>query len=216
MDVAIHYEDDELRIVKVAGMGPIDNNAYVISCRSTGEAVIIDAPAEPQKLLNELGDVKVKAIFITHRHSDHTVGLEEVKNHTGAPVASHTDAAPGLPFSPDFQLKDGETYDVGKVRLLAKHTPGHSPGAMCLLTGKHLFTGDTLFPGGPGHTGSPEAFRQVKDSIVGKLMPLDDDTAVYPGHGGDTTIGKARQEIKAFDSKSHRADLCGSVEWMNS
>ena len=212
----LHYEDSEVRLVKVPHMGQLDNNSYILSCQKTGEAVIIDAPAEPEKLLREVGDVKVNAIIITHRHGDHTAGLQEVKDDTGAPVAAHTDDAQALPMPPEIQLNDGDTYQVGNVRLSAMHTPGHTPGALCLLTGKLLFTGDTLFPGGPGRTGSPEAFRQVKDSIALKLLTLPDDTAVYPGHGTDTTIGEARRQIQEFDSRPHPNDLHGDVEWLKS
>ena len=212
----LHYQDNEIRIVKVPHMGPVDNNAYILSCQATGEGVIVDAPAEPEKLLSELGDVKVKAIIITHRHEDHTASLQEMRRRTGAPVAAHPDDAPALPVVPDFQLQDGDTYQVGNIQLLAIHTPGHTEGALCLLTGRHLFSGDTLFPGGPGRTNSPEAFRQVKDSIARKLLPLPDETAVYPGHGDDTTLAKAREEIQIFDSRPHPDNLCGGVEWLKS
>jgi len=212
--VPLHYEDDELRITKVLHMGPIDNNGYILTCKQTGETVIIDAPAEPEKLLKELGDIVPKAIIITHRHGDHTAGLKEMKEATGAPIAAHPDDAPELPVPVDLELRDGDVYQVGKVGLKAMHTPGHTPGALCLLTGSRLFSGDTLFPGGPGYSGSPEAFRQVKDSVVQKLLPLSDDVAVYPGHGDDTTIGRSREEINVFDSKSHRDDLCGDVQWL--
>ena len=212
----LHFEDSELRIQKVAHMGPIDNNGYIVSCRVTNEAVIVDAPAEPEKLLRELGDAKIKAIIVTHRHGDHTAGLGEIKQGTGAPVASHPDDAPSLPVPTDFHLNDGDVFQVGKVQLLAVHTPGHTPGALCLLAGKHLFSGDTLFPGGPGNTGSPEAFRQVKNSITTKLLPLSDETVVYPGHGEDGTIGQARQEIRIFDSRQHSDNLCGNVVWVKS
>ena len=158
----------------------------------------------------------MKAIIITHRHGDHTASLEEMKSRTGAPVAAHPDDAPALPVAPNFQLQDGDTYQVGNIQLLAIHTPGHTPGALCLLAGKHLFSGDTLFPGGPGRTNSPEAFRQVKDSIARKLLPLPDETAVYPGHGDDTTLAKSREEIRIFDSIPHPDNLCGDVEWLKS
>ena len=212
----VHYEDDKIRIVKVGGMGSIDNNSYILSCQQTGEGIIIDAPEEPEKVLREVGNVKVKAIIITHRHGDHTAGLREVKDQTKAPIASHPEDAPELPLSADFQLKDGDVYDIGKVQLTAIHTPGHTQGALCLHIGKHLFTGDTLFPGGPGQTRSAEAFRQVKDSVSKKLLALPDDTAVYPGHGKDTTIGKSREEVRVFDSKSHPDNLYGNVEWEKS
>ena len=210
------YGDEEVRIVKVAHMGPVDNNGYILSCRATGDGVIIDAPAEPEKLIAEVGDVKVKAIIITHRHGDHTAGIRDIMDRTGAPVVAHPDDAQALPVAPDLQLKDGDTYRVGKVELLAMHTPGHTPGGLCLFTGKHLFSGDTLFPGGPGRTGSPEAFRQVKASITRKLLPLAVETTVYPGHGLDTTIGQARDDIKIFDSRAHPESLCGDVEWLKS
>ena len=215
--MAVHYEDQDVRIVKVPHMGPYENNGYFLTCRKTGEAVIIDAPLEPEKLFSELGDSKVKAIIITHRHADHTASLQEMRDRTGAPViVAHPDDATALPLAADQQLRDGDTYQVGNVQLLSMHTPGHTPGAICLLTGNHLFSGDTLFPGGPGKTGSPEAFKQVKDSIMRKLMPLADNIAVYPGHGEDTTIGEAREQIRIFDSKSHPDDLSGNVDWLSS
>ena len=211
-----HFEDSALRLVKVSGMGPIDNNGYILSCRHTGEAVIIDAPDEPEKLLKEIGDVKIKAIIITHRHGDHTAGLRIIKDRTRVPIIAHPEDANDLPLPTDAQLKDGETFQVGDIQLLAMHTPGHTPGALCLLTGNHLFSGDTLFPGGPGGTRSPQAFQQVKDSITRKLLPLPDETAVYPGHGADTKISTTREEMRIFDSKPHPGDLCGSVEWVRS
>lgn len=212
----VNFEDSRMRIVKVPHMGPIDNNSYVLSCVETGEAVIIDAPEEPEKLLRELGNVNVKAIIITHQHGDHTAGLKQMTESTGAPVVSHAEDASAIPISPSVQLKDGDTFQVGKLQLLAKHTPGHTPGAMCLLTGSHLFTGDTLFPGGPGKTRSPEAFKQVKDSIVRQLLPLSDDTVVLPGHGDDGIIGKSRELIRDFDSRTHPDDLFGDVDWLKS
>ena len=242
--MSVQFEDNNLRIIKVAHMGPVDNNGYILSCRRTGDAVIIDAPAEPEKLLGEVGDSKIKAIIITHRHGDHTAGLGEVRERTGASTGAHPEDAPAIPGQTaglgevrertgastgahpedapaipgqaDFQLKDGDTYQVGEIQLKALHTPGHTPGGICLVVGNHVFSGDTLFPGGPGATRAPEDFRQVVNSIRRKLMPLPDETAVYPGHGDDTTIGNSREEIKTFDSRSHPDDLCGHVQWLNS
>ena len=126
------------------------------------------------------------------------------------------DSASGLPIVPTVTLLDDDIYGVGNLELRAIHTPGHTPGALCLLVEKHLFAGDTLFSGGPGRTGSPDAFRQIKDSIDRKLMGLDKDTVVYTGHGDQTTIGEAQNEISVFDSKTHSEDLCGNVVWLTS
>ncbi len=210
-----HYVDSIMEVRKVPEMGPIGNNGYLIRCNETGDAVIIDTPAEPEKLLAELGDASIKSIIITHRHGDHTAGLEEIKSATQAPIASHADDAEAIPIAPDMVLRDGDVLEVGNLKLQIIHTPGHTPGAVCILAGDRLFTGDTLFPGGPGRTASPDNFRQVKHSIEQKLMPLSDSVAVYPGHGGDdTTIGDARNQMRDFDSRTHDPDLCGDVQWL--
>ena len=209
-----HYVDSAMEVRKTPEMGPIGNNGYLIRCKETGDAVIIDAPAEPEKLLAEIGDATIKAIIITHRHGDHTAGLEEIKSATQAPVASHPEDATAIPMPPDMVLRDGDILEVGKVALKIIHTPGHTPGAICILAGDRLFSGDTLFPGGPGRTASHDNFLQIKSSITQKLMPLSDSVAVYPGHGDDTTIGSARGEIGDFDSRSHSPELCGDVQWL--
>jgi glyoxylase-like metal-dependent hydrolase (beta-lactamase superfamily II) len=113
-------------------------------------------------------------------------------------------------------LEDGDTLKLGTVKMLVLHTPGHSPGSICLLTGKHLFAGDTLFPGGPGHTANPATFKLIINSITQKLFVLPDNTNVYPGHGAGTTIGRAKQEFAEFSSRSHTDDLYGDVTWHTS
>ena len=204
--------DGEVRINKI-NMGSYDNNGYILVCPETNEGVIIDTPAEPEKLLNEIGDVKIGHIIITHNHQDHLLGFGEITSRVDAAVGIGTNDAGALPKLPDIKLEDGDIIKFGNRELQVLSTPGHTDGAICLLVGKHLFSGDTLFPGGPGRTGSPEAFRQVIDGITRKLLVLPDDTAVYPGHGLDTTIGAARREYQDFASRPHGPDTCGEVTW---
>ena len=207
----LHY-DAEVKITKI-NMGPYNNNGYIVICPDTNEGIIIDTPAEPEKLLGAIGDVQIKSILITHKHQDHLLGFDEITGAVQVPVGIGTDDADGLPRPPQIDLKDGMVIKFGNQEMTVLDTPGHTEGATCFLIGKHLFSGDTLFPGGPGKTRSPEAFQQVVDSITKKLLVLPDDTAVYPGHGDDTTIGKAREEYQGFASKPHRPDLFGEVTW---
>ena len=207
-----HY-DGELKITKI-NMGPYNNNGYIVICPETNEGVIIDTPAEPEKLLGAIGDVQIKSILITHKHQEHLLGFDEITGPEQVPVGIGTDNADGLPRPPQLDLKDGMVIKFGNQEMTVLDTPGHTEGATCFLIGKHLFSGDTLFPGGPGKTRSPEALQQVIDSITKKLLVLPDDTAVYPGHGDDTTIGKAREEYQVFASKPRDPGLFGDVAWL--
>lgn len=180
--------------IKKFEVGSFENNCYILVCLESGEGIIIDPAAEGRKILNEAKDLKVKAILITHGHGDHIGALETVKNETGAPVGIHADDAPRLPLTPDFYLKDGDEIPFGKLKLKVLHTPGHSPGGVCLLVGKHLISGDTIFPGGPGNTAIPGAnYSRIIKSIWEKIFILPDDTIVYPGHGANTTVGEEKR-----------------------
>ena len=212
--MSLHYEG-EVNITKV-NMGPYDNNGYILTCPETNQGILIDTPAEPEKLLNEIGDVEITAILITHNHQDHLLGFNEITGAVDAPVGiGPADAGP-LPKAPDIDLSDGEVVKFGNQELRMLHTPGHTEGATCFLVGKHLFSGDTLFPGGPGKTRSPEALTQIINSITGKLLALPDDTAVYPGHGLDTTIGEARRRYQDFASRPHAEGMFGDIDWLAS
>jgi len=210
----LHY-DGEIKITKI-NMGPYNNNGYIVVCPETQEGVIIDTPAEPEKLLNELGDIRIKAILITHGHQDHLLGFDEIRSSVGAIVASGENDASLLPTPPEIGLKDGAVIQFGHRSIQAIFTPGHTEGSTSFLVGKHLFSGDTLFPGGPGKSRTPEAFQQEINSITTKLLVLPDETAVYPGHGDDTTIGEARAQYQSFASRSHPDDLHGDVSWLES
>ena len=210
----LHYDGD-LRITKI-NMGPLDNNGYIVVCPETNEGIIIDTPAEPEKLLNAIGDVKIKSILITHRHQDHLAGFGQITDSVDATVGIGAEDMSALPRPPELELNDGDVVTFGNRGLQVLATPGHTDGARCFLYGHHLFSGDTLFPGGPGRTGSAEALRQIIDSITRKLLVLPDETAVYPGHGDDTTIAEARREYQVFASQPHPADLQGDVTWLGS
>ncbi len=211
--MAVHYEDEGVRIHKIVA-SPYDNNAYIIVCKSTGKSLIIDTPRDADLVLAEAAGTDVTAVAITHGHRDHIEGYDAFRAGLTAPFGLHLEDTPRLePNAPEFHLEDGETLQVGELSLELLHTPGHTQGGVCLLMGKHLFSGDTLFPGGPGKTQTPEALRQVIDSITGRLLTLPDDTAVYPGHGADTTIGASKEEYADFASRAHAPDLCGDVLW---
>lgn len=207
--------EEEVRI-KTIEVGQYGNNCYILIDPNTSDSAIIDAPAEPEKILAAARDTRVRYIFITHNHRDHTGALVELAQATGAKVGAHRDDAAKLPCKPDLYLDNEDRLYVGKVPLKVLHTPGHTPGSVCLVTGAYLFTGDTLFPGGPGRSASPEALKQEIDSIRSKLLLLDPETHVYPGHGVGTTIRTAREEHAAFAARPHPADLHGDVLWLSS
>lgn len=209
-----HY-DGEIRIKKMES-APFGTNSYILACPQSGEGVIVDTPGDPWRILNEAEGIEVKHIIITHSHFDHLGGLKAVRAKLGAPIAIHKLEAGFIPLSPDWILKDGDVVSFGTVSLNVIHTPGHSPGSLCLLSGKHLISGDTLFPGGPGKTSTPADFEQIVSSITEKLFILPDETLVYPGHGDDTVLAKEKQEFAVFSSRPQRAGLCGDVLWLSS
>ena len=208
-------QDSAVRIIKME-LGPWGTNAYIVVCQATGESLLVDAPGEAAKVLEQLAGTNPKYIVLTHTHIDHIGALEELKTRLKIPVALHPKDAVRLSFRPDMELKDGGTIEVGKLKLKVLHTPGHTPGSLCFLVGKYLISGDTIFPGGPGKTGTPADFKQILKSIESKLFVLPDDTEVYPGHGEGTVLGKERKEFAVFASKPHDPNLCGDVLWPSS
>jgi glyoxylase-like metal-dependent hydrolase (beta-lactamase superfamily II) len=189
--------DKEVRVFWTL-CGSDGNNAYLVVCPQTNESIIIDAPLGPEKILEEAKGTQVKAILITHKHSDHIEGLKEITDATGAPVAAHPEDAADMPVSPDILVIDGDTIRVGTVEVKVIHTPGHTPGSVCYLTGNHLFTGDTLYAQAPGESRGVEATQQILRSITEKLFLLPDDTFLLPGHGKGSTIGASKELYRAW------------------
>jgi len=208
-------QDSAIRITRL-GLGPFGTNSYILVCQATRDSLVVDAPGDVDKVLAELKGTNPRYIVITHNHFDHIVGLDELSAKLKVPVAIHPLDAGSLSFSPDVKLNDGDTIELGRLRIRVFHTPGHTPGSVCLLVGKYLVAGDTIFPGGPGKTGSPADFKQIVDSIVSKVFVLPDDIQVYPGHGASTVLGKEKKEFAAFSSKPHDPNLCGDALWLSS
>jgi glyoxylase-like metal-dependent hydrolase (beta-lactamase superfamily II) len=195
-----HYEGDDL-IVRKIRVGTLENNVYVLECPHTHEGFLIDGCFEADKILAGTEGAKIVGILQTHAHPDHIQVLPELKEKLRVPVYAH----PGedYPVPIDSELKDGDELTFGKDHVITVlHTPGHTPGGVCFLTGKHLVSGDTLFPGGPGNTwGDKAAFQQVVEAIETKLFTLPDDTYVYPGHGDDTTIGTEKPHLQEWKDR---------------
>ena len=178
--------------------GSDNNNAYLIISPQTKESIIIDAPLGPGEILEEAKGTQVQAILITHNHRDHLEGLKEIIEATGAPVWAHSEDATRMPVSPAVLVKDGDTImaGAGAIEVKVVHTPGHTPGSVCYLVGKHLFSGDTLLAGGVGPARSVEDLRQTYKSIAEKLYVLPDDIFLLPGHGKGSILGAEKDEYR--------------------
>lgn len=205
-------------VVRIARceLGPYGANAYVVTCVQTRASVLIDAPAEAEKLLQALEGTTPGRILITHGHPDHLGALSALRASLHAPVLVHRRDAHDLPVAADGFVEDGDRVECGEVRLQVIHTPGHTEGSICLYSKGVLISGDTLFPGGPGRTRSPRDLSRILESIRLRILPLPADTKVLPGHGESTVLGKEKPSIEAFLARPHDPGLCGDVMWETS
>ena len=193
-----HYDTPTVRIDKLI-VGPFENNVFVVRCKGTGEAVIIDAANEHELLLEVSRATGVRRVLTTHGHWDH-IGAVTAMRDAGIDVGIAGEDADMLPAY-DFVIPDDDVIAVGDLRLRTIHNPGHTPGSTSFLMEGHpiLFSGDTLFPGGPGNTQLPGGdFARIIESIDRRLLPLPADTLVLPGHGLDTTIGTERPHLQEW------------------
>jgi len=192
-----------LAITKLS-VGEMDNNAYLLRCQSTDEQIMIDAAAEPDRLLALIGRDGLSRVVTTHRHADHWQGLAAVVAATDAETVAGADDVEGIPVPTTRAVEDGNRVSVGDCELEVIHLVGHTPGSIALLYDDpsgtpHLFTGDSLFPGGPGRTTDPESFTSLLDHLAAKVFDrLCDETWFYPGHGDDSTLGAERPHLQEW------------------
>jgi hydroxyacylglutathione hydrolase len=210
--MAVIVNDSAVRIEKLT-LGPYETNAYIVVCKKTGESLVIDAPAGASEIIASLKSTQPKYILLTHDHYDHTGVMTSLRARLCVPLATHEASSFQLKTPPEIFLKDGDSLKLGKLRVEVLHTPGHTPGSLCFKVGKYLFAGDTIFPGGPGHTDSPDDFNQILDSITGKIFGQPDDTVILPGHGDGTNIAKAKAEYGVFAARPRSPVLFGDITW---
>ena len=170
-------QDDNVKLIRLE-LGLFGTNAYIVICKATGNSMVVDAPAEADTIIGQLAGTSPRYIVITHNHGDHIGALAALKERLKVPVAMNPVDAERVGIVPDIELSDGDVIELGRLKFDVLHTPGHTPGGICLLTDKYLIAGDTILPGGPGKTASPAAFKQIVDSITGRILVLPDDTGI--------------------------------------
>jgi hydroxyacylglutathione hydrolase len=210
------YEDAQVTVELLGPLGSLGNNSYIVRAKDGGPALIIDLPEGVDAVVEALAGAAVGAAVITHQHRDHWQGLDLFRARVDAPISMGPEPRRTEIDADLAELREGAVLRVGGTPVEVIETPGHTPGSICLRLGGVVFTGDTLFPGGPGRTGSPDDLRREIASILERLYPLPADTLVLPGHGGVTTIGTSRAEYDVFVAKSHPSELAGDVLWLES
>ncbi|MDQ3617022.1 MAG: MBL fold metallo-hydrolase [Actinomycetota bacterium] len=202
-----HRDLARLTVTKLS-VGVMDNNAYLLRCQKTDEQVLIDAADEADRLLSMIGSDGLAKVVTTHRHGDHWQGLAQVVAATGAETVAGADDVDGIPVATDHRVVHGDKVTVGECELEVIHLVGHTPGSIALLYDDpegtpHLFTGDSLFPGGVGNTfGDVDAFGTLVEEVSAKVFDrLPDETWFYPGHGDDSTLGAERPHVPEWRTR---------------
>jgi glyoxylase-like metal-dependent hydrolase (beta-lactamase superfamily II) len=197
----------ELIITKMS-VGDFDNNTYLLRCRRTDAQLLIDAAAEPDRIMSMVGEDRLDKVVTTHQHGDHWQALADVVAATGAETYAGAADVEGIPVPTDHPLHDGDLVTVGECTLEVIHLVGHTPGSVALLYDDpagtpHLWSGDCLFPGGVGNTfGSEENFRSLFSDVRTKVFDrLPDETWFYPGHGNDSTLGAERPHLGEWEAR---------------
>jgi len=192
---------DRRLVVRSLVVGPLENNVHLAACASSARAVLIDPAAEPERILEAAFGLTVEAILLTHGHPDHIGAVRRLQPAWEIPVCLHPADAGLAGLAGTLPLADGEQIRFGSLALEVRHTPGHTPGSVCFYAEGCLFSGDTLFPGGPGATPDRAAFGAVMASLRTRLFTLPDPTRVLPGHGPETTIGAERPFLDEWEKR---------------
>jgi hydroxyacylglutathione hydrolase len=206
--------DNNIRIEKLT-LGPYETNTYIVGCQKTKQSLVVDAPARASEIIAALTGTQPRYILLTHDHYDHTGVIVSLRKRLKVPLACHELDSYQLKTPPEIYLKNGDIFRLGDLEIKVLHTPGHTPGGLCFITGKYAFVGDIIFPGGPGYTETPEDFQQIIASITKKIFRLSDDTLLLPGHGESTTVKKSKVEYKVFAARPHGV-LFEDVTWADS
>jgi len=194
-------------------VGPWPMNCYLVCCPSTGQIAVVDPGADAESIMAAVAARQVCCMLLTHGHPDHVGALEALRKAYAVPVGIHRADAEAFDLSADLSLLDGMAVPVGQGYVTVAHVPGHTPGSICLRLNGRVLVGDAIFPGGPGHTVSPEGLTQSVESLGRTVFAWSDDTELYPGHGGPTTVGAERAAFEGFLLADHPPDLCGDVTW---
>ncbi len=183
-------------MLKKMAVGQLQANCYILGCNNSKEGMVIDPGGDASSIVKEItkAGLRITKIILTHGHFDHTDGAVELRDNTKAPVFIHAGDASSLGFTPDGYLEDGQEFNIGEYKISVLHTPGHSPGGVCLCAPGAVFTGDTLFAGSIGRTDFPGGdYNSLIQGVINKIFPLGDDLRVYPGHGPASIIGQERR-----------------------
>ena len=195
-------------------VGTFNENCYILSDPETEQCLVVDPGAEPERILALLGKRPVMMILLTHGHRDHIGAVNAIRDATGAQVRIHPRDAHMLgEVKADSWLHDGDALPFGQHSVRILHTPGHTPGQVSLLIGRHALVGDTIFEGGPGRTWCPDDFRLTLATLRGQVLSWPDDTICYPGHGSSFRLGDIRPQVEQFLARQRDFHFSGDAEW---